>query len=42
MNGSDEQAELYDFALVKLKNFHNLEEKYGYFGLDSVWSFQRT
>jgi V8-like Glu-specific endopeptidase len=42
ITGPEEEAELYDFALVKLKNFHNLEEKYGYFGLDSVWSFQRA
>lgn len=42
MNSSDEEAELYDFALVKLKNFYDLEQKYGYFGLDSIWSFKRA
>ena len=35
---SDDEAFFYDFALVKLKNFYDLEQKYGYFGLDSVWS----
>lgn len=39
INGDDQEAELYDFALVKVKNFYNLEQKYGYFGLDSVWAF---
>jgi hypothetical protein len=26
--------------LAKLKNFYNLENKYGYFGLDSLWALR--
>jgi hypothetical protein len=42
INGDDDEADLYDFALVKLKNFYDLEQKYGYFGLDSIWCFDRA